>query len=508
VSLRVRLLLAVSISALLALVVADVAIYRALRSYLYDRVDTELDTTVHTIAAVIDSPGTVGQLIPGTFVQLRNPNGVPIYTNTGTRLGHPISPVLPDQIAGLDLADQGDGPSTVYFTTSAEQPDGPSFRVRATVLDSGALMIVATPLDGTDQTLHRLLAVEVLVTAGALVASIALGAWLVGVGLWPLKRMEETADAIVGGDALDRRVPGETEHTEVGRLARSLNTMLGRLQVAFAERDATEAELRRSEQRLRTFVADASHELRTPLAAISAYAELYDRAGAAHEADRPRMLAGIRSETARMGRLVEDLLLLARLDEGQPLERRPVELVAVAAEAVDAAEAVGPDWPITLEADPSVEVLGDPVRLRQVLDNLLGNVRAHTPAGTQVTVRVSRAGGSGDGPPGRGVLEVADEGPGLSPEDAARVFERFYRTDVSRSRRSGGTGLGLAIVAAIVEAHGGDVSLRTSPGHGARFTIELPLAHDGFLPPAPERPAPQPAPAPTPATTAAPEARD
>jgi two-component system OmpR family sensor kinase len=181
------------------------------------------------------------------------------------------------------------------------------------------------------------------------------------------------------------------------------------------------------------------------------------------------MLAGIRGETARMGRLVEDLLLLARLDEGQPLERSPVELVGVAAEGVDAADAVGPEWPIHLEAEPSVEVLGDPARLRQVLDNLLGNARAHTPAGTPITVRVTRTSDWG-------VLEVEDAGPGLSPEDATRVFERFYRTDESRSRRSGGTGLGLAIVAAIVEAHGGDVALRTAPGHGARFTIALPLA--------------------------------
>jgi two-component system OmpR family sensor kinase len=474
-SLRVRLLLAVTTASLLGLVVADVAIYRALRSYLYDRVDTELDAAHRTITAVIDSPGagpTAAQLIPGTFFQLRDPNGAVLYTGPGYRFGHPISPALPGAIPGLV-----DGPDStrVYFSEDAEQPNGPSFRVRAATLDSGLQVIVATPLDSTNQTLHRLLAVEILVTAGALVASIALGASLVRMGLRPLARMEETADAIVGGDALDRRIPGESERTEVGRLARSLNTMLGRLQVAFAERDATEAELRRSEQRLRRFVADASHELRTPLAAISAYAELYERAGPEHEADRPRMLAGIRSETTRMGRLVEDLLLLARLDEGQPLEQRTVELVDVAAEAVAAAGAVGPDWPIRLEATQPVEVLGDAARLRQVLDNLLANARAHTPAGTRVTVRVGRT-------DDRGIVEVDDDGPGLAPEDAARVFERFYRTDESRSRRSGGTGLGLAIVAAIVEAHGGEVSLRTAPGAGARFTIELPLAPGRAVP--------------------------
>jgi two-component system OmpR family sensor kinase len=468
VSLRTRLLLAVSTAALLALVVADVAIYRALRSYLYDRVDAELTSARRTVAAGIPNGlGNAADLIPGTFLQLRTADGTPVFTQRWSRFGDLQTPALPADLPGDD---RPPGPGGItFFSTDAEQSGGPSFRVRVETLADGGVLIFATPLDSTEKTLHRLLAVEVLVTAGALIASVLLGASLVGLGLRPLARMEETADAIVGGDALDRRVPGETERTEVGRLARSLNTMLARLQVAFAERDATEAELRRSEQRLRRFVGDASHELRTPLAAISAYAELYERAGPEHEVDRPRMLAGIRSETARMGRLVEDLLLLARLDEGQRLEHVPVDLLAIADEAVEAATAVGPEWPVTLVASSQVEVVGDATRLRQVVDNLLANTRAHTPPGTRVTVHVSRAAD-------RGVLEVDDTGPGLAPEDASRVFERFYRTDGSRSRRSGGTGLGLAIVAAIVEAHGGEVELRTAPGAGARFTVSIPLA--------------------------------
>jgi two-component system OmpR family sensor kinase len=473
-SLRVRLVIAVGTVALLGLVAADVSIYRALKSYLYDRVDQDLDALHDTMAAALPTLGrpfdqTFIAAAPGAYVELRDATGAFVGADAAARSGREDAPTVPNPVPGLDPT--APGTSRVYLSADAVDPDGPRFRVRAEVLADGRQLIVAIPLDHTTSTLHRLLAVELLVTAGALVAAVALGWWLVGLGLAPLARMEQAADAIVGGEALDRRVPGEDEPTEVGSLARSLNTMLARLQGAFRERDATEAELRRSEQRLRRFVADASHELRTPLAAVSAYAELYERGGDAHVEDRPRLVAGIRHETARMGRLVEDLLLLARLDEGQPLERRPVELVGLAAEAVAAAEAVGPAWPTRIDADRPVEVLGDAARLRQVLDNLLANARSHTPEGTPVTVRVASTNG-------HGVLEVTDRGPGLRSEDAARVFERFYRTDESRSRRSGGTGLGLAIVAAIVDAHGGEVRLDTHPGHGARFTVSLPLAED------------------------------
>src|SRR5439155_3799215 len=216
--------------------------------------------------------------------------------------------------------------------------------------------------------------IEVAVTAAALLAAAAFGWWLVRVGLRPLKEVEATADAIADGD-LDRRVPGDDAKPEVGRLALAFNTMLGRIQDAFSARDATEARLRR-------FVADASHELRTPVAAVSAYAELFERGANVRPDDLGRVMTGIRAETARMGDLVEDLLLLARLDEGRPLERKPVELVTVAAQAADASRAVGPDWPVHLEASTPVEVTGDSTRLRQVFDNLLGNVRAHTPPGT------------------------------------------------------------------------------------------------------------------------------
>jgi two-component system OmpR family sensor kinase len=336
------------------------------------------------------------------------------------------------------------------------------------VLRDGEQLILAVPLDDTRATLRRLFNIELAVTATALLVAVALGWWLVRVGLRPLADVETTAGAIAEGD-FDRRVPGEDATTEVGRLARALNTMLERIQAAFQERDATEAELRRSEARLRRFVADASHELRTPVAAVAAYAELFERGASDRPVDLARVMSGIRVETSRMGELVDDLLLLARLDEGRPLAQEPVELVAVAAQAVDAAVAVGPRWPVRLEADRPVEVLGDAARLRQVLDNLLGNVRAHTPEGTSAVVRVTQ---DTDG----ARVQVSDDGPGMTFDEAAHVFERFYRVDQSRSRQHGGAGLGLAIVAAIIQAHGGEVTATSEPGAGATFVVRLPLA--------------------------------
>jgi two-component system OmpR family sensor kinase len=329
-------------------------------------------------------------------------------------------------------------------------------------LSDGGQLLIAVPLDDTSATLQRLLGIEVAVTLGALLAAAALGWWLVRVGLHPLAEVEATADAIADGD-LDRRVSGDDAKTEVGHLAKAFNTMVGRIQDAFAARDATEARLRR-------FVADASHELRTPVAAVSAYAELFERGANVRPDDLSRVMTGIRAETARMGDLVEDLLLLARLDEGRPLEQEPVELVTLAAQAIDASLAVGPAWPMRVDAAQPVEIMGDGARLRQVFDNLLGNVRSHTPSGTETTVRVFEDGADA-------VIEVADNGPGLDAEQAGRVFERFYRVEASRSREHGGAGLGLAIVAAIVGAHGGHVAVTSSFDHpGATFAVRLPLA--------------------------------
>jgi two-component system OmpR family sensor kinase len=492
VSLRFRLLLALGVVAVAALVAADVATYSALRSFLLSRVDQGLQSSHMQIEQCLTrgcnqgfgppaplSAGDGGppagngespafRLDPGTFLEVLYPTGQS-YVQDAFRdfpTNTPLSPKLPAHITGFSKEHDPGGEPTVYFTAPAAQKGGPEFRVRASQLGNGDQLILAVSLSDTHQTLHRLLLIELAVTGAALILAGLIGWWLVHLGLRPLRDIERTAEAIAAGD-LSHRVPGENRKTEVGRLAGALNVMLGRIQDAFAARDDTEMALRQSEGRLRRFVADASHELRTPVAAVSAYAELFERGAESRPEDLARVMSGIRGETARMGHLVEDLLLLARLDESRPIERSEVDLAAVAADAVEAARAVGPEWQLHLRADAPVTVLGDRSRLRQVFDNLLANVRAHTPPGTTATITVSRVGDEA-------VCQVADNGPGITEADAGRLFERFFRADPSRSRASGGSGLGLSIVAAIVASHGGRVEAAPAPGGGATFTVWLP----------------------------------
>jgi len=367
----------------------------------------------------------------------------------------------------------------VYLTVAAAERGGPRFRVRVSEPPfGGGTLVVALPLDQEAGTLNRLMLIEILVTVAVLAAAVAVGLWLVRLGLRPLDEISATAATIARGD-LTQRVARAEPGSEVGRLGQALNLMLGQIEAAFAERRASEAQLRQSEERLRRFVADASHELRTPLAVIRAYAELFRRGADRHPEDLPRLLRRIESEATRMGALVEDLLLLTRLDQRRPLQRRPVDLGAAATEAVEAATAVEPARPLELKlgssggVTDSVEVLGDPDRLRQVVDNLLANVRAHTPADAPAQVQVWS-----DAAKGVAIVEVADRGPGLTREQAKRVFERFSRADGSRFRspsHDGGAGLGLSIVAAIAAAHGGRAAVRSAPGEGAVFRVELPL---------------------------------
>ncbi len=477
-SLRVRLLVAVGAVALLALVAADLATYSVLKTSLYGQDSRSLSSAQSTLQAKLDngealSLATVARDAPGMFVELRAPNGAVLAAiDAYQRGGQPLIPALPSDIEALQpplegSPFQGSTASSAYFTVGSAQPGGPPFRVAVAVLLGGDQLILALPLSQTLATLHRLVITELAVTALAVLAAIILGWWLVRLGLRPLKDIEQTAMGIADGQ-LDLRVPPASPGTEVGKLASAFNTMLARIQDAFSQRDATETELRSSKERLRRFVADASHELRTPLSAVAAYAELFERGASSRPEDLERVMSGIRSETARMAGLVEDLLLLARLDEKRPLNCASVELVDVALEAIQAARTVGPQWPLTLKASESVEVLGDAGRLRQVVDNLLGNVRVHTPAGTAAEVLIASDGN-------QAILSVTDHGPGLHGENIEQVFQRFYRADPSRSRGDGGAGLGLSIVQAIVEAHGGQVRASQTPGGGATFTVTLPL---------------------------------
>ena len=465
-SLRARLVLGVIALATAGLAVANVATYASLRSFLLDRTDESLRAAERGsgrgVPFAVACPRDDGRAPPGTspgdVIEVRAPGGEVVCSGEVSALGEAPSspPVLPETIP----VSGGAPGSEVFFTVPSEDGDS-RYRVRASVEGRGGAVVVhATPLDDVDATLQRLLAIELLVTAAVLAALAALGLWVVRLGLRPLDEIGATAAAIAGGD-LSRRVERAEERTEVGRLGLALNAMLARIEAAFEAQSA-------SERRLRRFVADASHELRTPLAGVRAYAELFRRGADRRPEDLARAMDGIERESERMSLLVDDLLLLARLDEGRPLEREPVDLERVVAEAVETARTVEPDREIALDAHPAA-VVGDRDRLRQVVDNLLGNVRRHTPAGTPVRVRV----GSENG---HAVVEVADSGPGLEPGDAERVFERFFRADRSRARASGGVGLGLSIVAAVAEAHRGSVSARSEPGGGAAFRVELPLA--------------------------------
>ncbi len=471
-SLRVTLVALVLLLVSGALVAGGVASTVALRSYLMNRVDEELAQTVERVRLTglpVELRLRAGTL-PSDFLLARHlPIGTHIFYDERRYDVDQLPPVPADLFEALDQTGR-------YQTVTA--PDGMTrWRISVALLPDGSAVTVAENLADVDSAVDRLVAVEVLGGAVVLTLLAFLGALTVRRSLRPLEEIERTADAIAAGD-LTRRVPEPTDgppRTEVERLARALNAMLAQIERAFADRAASEERALRSEERMRRFVADASHELRTPLTTIRGFAELYRQGAAASPEQTAAVLERIEREAARMGLLVEDLLLLARLDQQRPLSVEPVDLVTVVDEAVEAARAVDPERPIVLEvasgAAPVVQ--GDEARLRQVVGNLLSNALTHTPAGTPVTVRVTTTAESA-------VVEVADQGPGLTPEQAERVFERFYRVDAARGRPTAGTGsgagLGLPIVAALVSAHGGTVDVDTAPGRGATFRVVLPLA--------------------------------
>jgi two-component system, OmpR family, sensor kinase len=324
-------------------------------------------------------------------------------------------------------------------------------------------VISAASLESVDAAVSRLIRIFLVVGAVALAAATLAAWWLIRRGLRPVDRMIDTAAAIAAGD-LSRRVPDAEPRTELGRLGGALNEMLHQIEGAVRSRTA-------SEERLRRFIADAAHELRTPLTSLRGYAELYRQGAIPDETGVANAMRRIESEGARMARLVDDMLLLARLDQQRGLETKPIDVVALVREAVADFRVVAPDRAVTEDLTDAAIVKGDRIRLRQVVDNLLANARIHTPPGTPVHVTVTRGANDVE-------VAIADDGPGIPAADQARVFERFWRADPARVRSRGGTGLGLAIVASLVEAQGGRVGVTSEPGRGATFTVRLPLITD------------------------------
>jgi two-component system OmpR family sensor kinase len=474
-SLRARLLVGLVALVAIGLGAAAIVTYEEQRSFLLTRVNQQVADSRLPVSVTLGliHPGvpqgrrvgpraTPGQApttfqTSGTYGVLLDASGKVIEIHSFTYgEAAPSPPALP---AKLPIAQFR---STRFRTLTVDSKSGSGlrYRVAAFSMPGGRVLVIAVPLREVDQTLQRLILVEVLVGAGVIVGLIALGWVVIRLGLRPLERMGRVASEIAHGD-LTRRVSPDNERTEVGRLGSSLNQMLVQIEQAFADRGE-------SEDRLRRFLSDASHELRTPLASIRGYAELF-RLGAANEPEElERAMARIEAEATRMGVLVENLLLLARLDELPEMRLVPVDLPELAEHAAQDTRAVAPQREVRLTANGAVRVLADPEQLRQVLANLTRNAVIHTPAETAIEISLRRE-------CDRAVLEVRDHGPGLPADAGDKVFDRFWRMEGGRSRGRGGSGLGLAIVKAIVQAHHGEVHASNAPDGGAVFRVTLPI---------------------------------
>jgi two-component system, OmpR family, sensor kinase len=524
-SLRLKLITAVLVLVGIALAVSTLVGNAILKNYLLTPDDQSLTASqgeaYRQVASSINGAGT-SQVADTALDFIADGKINPVIVPTSTFGGYgPFGP-RPAQMAGPELqaspawliahtghpftvpAQSGNGQWRVLLF-SAQVPSG-----NGTV--SGSIAI-AVDVTSVYQTTGQLATIDWIVGLIVLALLGLIGVVVIRTSLRPLREIEETAGAIAAGD-LTRRVPEQDPNTEVGRLGRSLNVMLSQIEAAFDAQSQSEEAARRSESRMRQFLGDASHELRTPLTAIRGFAEYYRQRGGVHDtvaelgpngkgqlsrADLDRIMRRLEQESARMGVLVEDMLLLARLDQQRALDHSPVDLLTLAADAVHDARMVAPDRAINLTVGTGAALLvnGDEVRLRQVVGNLMSNALSHTPAGSPIDVHIrsgnmaeiqSATASPGEPPADLGpqawhgahtstpaaVLEVTDHGPGLTQEQADHVFERFYRADAART--TGGTGLGLAIVAALVAAHGGAVWVRTLPGRGATFAIALPLA--------------------------------
>ncbi|MCW2576635.1 MAG: Sensor protein [Modestobacter sp.] len=486
IPLRVRLVALLVALVTVALTATGFAATSLLRNYLLDQQDGQLVDAVREVSA--EEPAYLANVcsqpniaIPGNYLACVGTSGAfQEYAVRGTFTS------LPDlgEMNATNVDEHDREPFTV-----PSRDGSTSWRLVVSSVSPDLAIVVGTDLGEDRAVVTRLVRIELVVGLLVLAMLGVAGYLLVRNSLRPLQEVEHTAQAIAAGD-LSRRVPVGDERTEVGRLSAALNGMLGRIESSFRAQQASEEQARASEGRMRRFVADASHELRTPLTSIRGFAELH-RQGAVHgPEDTGRIMQRIEAEATRMGLLVEDLLQLARLDQQRPLTLGPVDLAELAGDAVHDARAVQPERPLSLLLDPSLTdvpvVQGDEARLRQVIGNLVTNALTHTPVDARVTVRLAEDAAD----PDIVVVAVSDEGPGLTPADADRVFERFYRADASRTRAAGGTGLGLSIVASLVAAHGGRVELTTAQGKGATFAVRLPRS-------GPAAPPTEPAPAPS-----------
>jgi len=477
-SLRNRLVLGVVILSTLGFTASGIVAQKQLESFLVHQIDDQLFSVATGSLPQVDRAGIVNddeyQERRGKFE--RDSDAVPqtpldrVPTSTSLTLldanGSVVGGIGGD-LNTVSVRDYISGYSPTDVAAFEGRPftlktDGENFRVLALPLPSNlGSVAIAQSLSDVDRTLSRLQWLFFLI-GFVIVGLIALASrTMIKVGLKPLSDVEDTAAQIAAGD-LSARLPDAKPTTEVGRLTTSLNTMLARIEESFAIRKT-------SEDKLRRFVADASHELRTPLTAIRGFAELHRQGAVAGDEDTKQLLSRIEGESVRMGSLVEDLLLLARLDQAREMEHLPVDIAKVTRDAVASAQVAGPTHPITLGGDlGELYTLGDQHRIHQVVANLLANARTHTPAGTAIAVSIAQG---ADGLR----IAVRDNGPGLSEEDQKRIFERFYRADSSRVRIDGeGSGLGLSIVDAVMKAHGGSVSVKSEIGKGSTFTLFFP----------------------------------
>jgi two-component system, OmpR family, sensor kinase len=470
-SLRLRLLLTLAPLFILGLAGADIGTYAAVQNSLLQGVDQQLVNIQPGVVDVLEHSGGQGPggpgggggfgqayaFPPGTYGEIVDSAGV--LAAAGYLYGSSVAASTSHPIFPADIVKDSGKTLTVPGTGTWE-----SYRVYATPYSQipGAQSVVAVPLDGVDgvdHTLSTLLLFEIAISSGVIIL-VLLATWLlVRRGMRPLERMGATARTIAAS-GLGSRVAPSNERTEVGRLGLALNTMLGQIERAFAEREVVE-------QRLRHFVSDASHELRTPLTSMRGYAELLQRNPDMSRDDVLLAVRRIEDETRRMGMLVDDLLLLARLDQGRPLDRAPVDLTSMINDAVSDARAADPERTVLARISAPMVVTGDDLRLRQAVANLVRNALVHTPAGSPVEVSLQALNGHAE-------IDVIDHGPGVPAAQRERIFERFHRADPLRSRDQGGSGLGLSIAAAVVTAHGGRISVDDTPGGGATFRVELP----------------------------------